>query len=401
VTFDPMGLQTGGRRAALRAEKQRKQRQRTKLGGGALGLAVLIVLGVVLAGTLGGGHANKKGPTRTQRTLLLQVKGPTGTAIASALLAHDRPSKEGSVVLLPPQVIATVPGSGAMPFGRALQAVSAKGSRDALADLIGVTVDGSWVLDAATFRRLVDQVGGIQVKVDTTVLSGRTVLLSPGPQRIGGALALAFATYLAPREQEQFRLARLESVIDGIVTALPASTQALLTSLGPGSASTFPAKDLAALLLGLKSDDAAEQLQYRSLPVIKVDAGTDDVRFRIDPSGTRSLVDELLAQSVPPGVRAAGNRVLVLNGVGTPGLGDKVRDKLVPAGFVFVGSRNAPSFDYARTQVLVKDATAQGTALGQRVARALGVPASSVMASDQIGTIADVVVIVGRDFKAS
>jgi hypothetical protein len=34
------------------------------------------------------------------------------------------------------------------------------------------------------------------------------------------------------------------------------------------------------------------------------------------------------------------------------------------------------------------------------VARALGVPASSVRVSVQIGTIADVVVIVGRDFKA-
>lgn len=401
MTFDPMGLQTGGRRAALRAEKQRKQRQRTKLGGGALGLAVLIALGIVLASSVGGGHAKKSGPTRTQRTLLLQVKGASGTAIASALLAHDGPSHEGSVVLVPPQVIATVPGSGAMPFGKALQTVSAKGSRNALADLMGVTVDGSWVLDEPSFRRLVDLEGGIEVKVDTTVLAGRSVLLSPGPQHVNGAQALAFAIYLAPREEEQTRLARLQSVLDGIVAALPPSTQALVTSLGAGSASTFTSKDVATLLLGLKSDGAAQQLQYRSLQVIKVDAGTDEVRFRIDAAATRTLVDELLAQSVPAGVRSTGNRVLVLNGVGTPGLGAKVRDKLVPAGFVFVGSRNAPSFDHAKTEVLVKDTTSQGTALGQRVARALGVPASSVMSSDQIGTIADVVVVVGRDFRAS
>jgi hypothetical protein len=66
---------------------------------------------------------------------------------------------------------------------------------------------------------------------------------------------------------------------------------------------------------------------------------------------------------------------------------------------VFVGSRNAPTFGYAKTQVLVKDATTEGAALGARVAKALGVPASSVAASDQIGMIADVVVIVGKDFK--
>jgi hypothetical protein len=174
----------------------------------------------------------------------------------------------------------------------------------------------------------------------------------------------------------------------------------LLSSLGPGSQASMPVASLADVLAGLKKDDQSQQLQYRSLPVIKVDAGTDDIRFRIDAAGARSMVDELLADSIPPGARAEGNRVLVLNGVGTPGLGEKVRAKLVPAGFVFVGSRNANSFTYAKTQVLVKDATTAGSALGARVARALGVPTTSVQASNQIGSIADVVVIVGRDFKA-
>ena len=162
-----------------------------------------------------------------------------------------------------------------------------------------------------------------------------------------------------------------------------------------------PEDVLPSLLSGLKRDNARSDLQYRSLPVIKVDAGNDDVRFRLDDSGAKQVVDELLAQSVPPGVRADGNRVLVLNGVGTPGLGEKVRAQLVPAGFVYVGSRNADSFNQCCTQVLVKDATPEGGALGARVAKALGVPPSSVRTSDQIGTIADVVVIVGKDFKAS
>jgi hypothetical protein len=157
---------------------------------------------------------------------------------------------------------------------------------------------------------------------------------------------------------------------------------------------------LAGVLSGMKADDKVDQLQYRSLPVIKLDTGSNDTRFRVDAAGTRALVDELLAQSIPVGARRTGNRVLVLNGVGTPGLGEKVRAKLIPAGFTFVGSRNANSFTYAKTQVLVKDATAAGSALGARVARALGVPVSSVRSSNQIGSIADVVVIVGRDFKA-
>lgn len=400
MTFDPLGAQTVGRRSARLAERKRRGKRNTKLAVAALLGAAVLTAGLLVVAGNGGGHKKPGAAARTQRTMLLQVKGPSGTAVASALLAHDPRTTEGSVVLVPPEVIASVPGSGSLPFGRAIT-VSAAGSREALADLMGVTVDGSWVLDVATFERLVDQEGGIQANVDVTVLSGRVVVLSPGPQRLDGAHAYAFATYLASGEPEQFRLTRLQAVLDGMVLALPPDPSALLGSLGPGSQSTLPVVALANLLTGLKKDDVAQQLQYRSLPVVKVDTGSDESLFRIDAPGTQSLVDELLAQSVPPGVRSSGNRVLVLNGVGTPGLGEKVREKLVPAGFVFVGSRNAPTFGYDKTEVLVKDATPAGTALGDRVAQALGVPLSSVMTSDQLGTIADVVVIVGRDFKAS
>ncbi len=96
-------------------------------------------------------------------------------------------------------------------------------------------------------------------------------------------------------------------------------------------------------------------------------------------------------------MREGGKRVLVLNGVGTPGLGEAVRAKLAPAGFVFVGSRNAPEFGYATTQVLVPEATQEAQALGERVAEALGVPPTSV-GTQEFGTVADVVVLVGADF---
>jgi anionic cell wall polymer biosynthesis LytR-Cps2A-Psr (LCP) family protein len=387
-----------GRRAARLAERRRKQRRIQLVAGAVVGVLLLVVAVVVLTG--GGDKKKTNAPKRTQRTVLMQISGGGGAgARASALLAHDPTTSEGSAVLVPPQVIVSVPGVGSQPFGRALVTTSVKGSRDALSDLMGVTIDGSWVLDGATFSRLVDQEGGIQLTVDVPVLAGRVVVLQPGAQRLDGTRALVYATYLAKGEQEQTRLARLQSVIDGVITALPSSPRSLLASLGGGSQSSLSLDVLAGVLSGMKADDKVDQLQYRSLPVIKLDTGSPDTRFRVDANGTRALVDELLAQSIPAGARKTGNRVLVLNGVGTPGLGEKVRAKLIPAGFTFVGSRNANSFTYATTQVLVKDATAAGAALGARVARALGVPVSSVRSSNQIGSIADVVVIVGRDFK--
>jgi anionic cell wall polymer biosynthesis LytR-Cps2A-Psr (LCP) family protein len=398
VTLDNAG--TGlGRRAGLRA-KRRRQRRRLVVAALASLVVLLVLVTVVLVRNGGGSDKSVSTPARTQKTVLLQVQAGDGSAFASALLAHDPARTSGVVVLVPPQVLANVPGVGSGPFGKALQTGQITGARNALSDLMSVTIDGSWVLDVASFTRLVDQVGGIDVTVDALVTSGRTVLLQPGEQHLGGGLALTYATYLGTGEQEQTRLTRLQSVLDAVVGGLPKDVTALLGSLGAGSRTNLSVSTLAEVLSGLKQDGAKQELQYRSLPVIPVDSGTETVRFRVDPAATRKLVDDLLAQSVPPGARTEGNRVLVLNGVGTPGLGEKVRAKLIPAGFVFVGSQNAPSFGHSRTQVLVRDATTAGAELGVRVAKALGVPAASVQSSTSIGTIADVVVIVGRDFKA-
>ena len=402
MTFDPLGPKSPmgapvGRRAARRAEQRRRRQRNQRI---AAGVAAALVLALVATFVTGRGGDDKKdqGPTRTQRTLLLQLQGPTGDAVATALLAHDPARDEGAVVLVPQQVIVTVPGAGSQVLSKVLSTSGLDGARNGVADLLGVTIDGSMVLDFAAFVRLVTVEGGIDVTVDVPVVRGRTVIVQPGPQRLNGSAAVAYGMYLAEGEEEQSRLARLQAVLDGVINALPADVERLLNGLGTARR-TQPVKDVAALLSGLKADGAADNLQYRSLPVVKIDTGNDATRFRLDTTAALAMVDELLADSVPEGARAEGNRVLVLNGVGTPGLGAKVRDKLVRGGLVFVGSRNAPSFGYPKTIVLVKDATQEGAALGRKVARALGLPNASVEASDQIGTIADVVVIVGRDFK--
>ena len=391
-----------GSRLGRRADLRRRRRQQRRRAVGAA-LAVLLVLAVVVTVVLvqrGGTVSRREAVSvRTQQTLLLQVRGSDGSAVATALLAHDPAARSGAVVLVPPQVIAAIPGVGTVPFGKGLQTAPAASSRNALSDLLGVTVDGGWVLDTATLARLVDAEGGISADVDATVLSGRVVVLQPGKQQLDGQRALLYATYLAPKETEQARLSRLQDVLDGVLVALPKDPAALVGSLGGGSQPSLGAGPTGALLAGLAADDKGSELQYRSLPVVPITSGSDETTFRVDAAATASLVDELLAQSVPPGARTAGNRVLVLNGVGTPGLGEKVRAKLVPAGFVFVGAHNAEHLGYAQTQVLVPDGTTASIAVGTRVATALGLTADSVRTSASLGSISDVVVLVGGDFR--
>jgi len=49
--------------------------------------------------------------------------------------------------------------------------------------------------------------------------------------------------------------------------------------------------------------------------------------------------------------------------------------------------------------VLIPDGSSESIQTGQSVAKALGVPAGSVMIDDQGQTVADIVVILGQDFK--
>ncbi len=342
---------------------------------------------------------------RTQRTLLLQVQAPNGDAVATALLADDPKARTGAVLLVPPQTLVTVPGTGSLTVGRALRSVPPEGSRAAVADALGVVVDDGWVVDQPALARLIDLLGGIAVDVDVPVQRAGALVLQPGSQRVDGQRALYYLAYRAEGEQEQARLARVQDVLDGLLQALPDTapdTVPVLAGLGRRSIASLPLDELAQLLVGLEDADESSSLQYDTLPVIPVDTGVETPLgpvLRIDVAATRAVVDRLLADSVPPGSRDSGNRVLVLNGVGTPGLGEQVRARLVPRGFVFVGSRNASRFGYARTQVLVPEATSEAQALGNRVAQALGLGPEAVRSTDQLGSVADVVVLVGADFR--
>jgi len=91
-------------------------------------------------------------------------------------------------------------------------------------------------------------------------------------------------------------------------------------------------------------------------------------------------------------------RVLVENGVGTPGLVEKARTKLVASGFRFINGGNASPFNADPSGVLVPDGTDKSLERGKKVAAALGLPASSVRPEDRGQSVADVIVILGSDF---
>ena len=112
------------------------------------------------------------------------------------------------------------------------------------------------------------------------------------------------------------------------------------------------------------------------------------------------MLQSLFAASLQKDRTGDTVRVLVENGVGTPDLVLKARAKLVDDGFRFITGGNSSELSpTARSVVLIKDGSQKSQARGGRVAKSLGLPSTSIEINPRGQTVADVIVILGVDFK--
>ncbi|MDY0087400.1 MAG: LytR C-terminal domain-containing protein [Coriobacteriia bacterium] len=87
-------------------------------------------------------------------------------------------------------------------------------------------------------------------------------------------------------------------------------------------------------------------------------------------------------------------RVIVYNGSGEPGIAGQAAQLLIRGGFRVVDTKNADTFDYHETQIVIQRGDASR---GDSVREVLGVGTVIVRPANQ--EVADVVVIIGSDFK--
>jgi anionic cell wall polymer biosynthesis LytR-Cps2A-Psr (LCP) family protein len=408
VTQPPVIAPTQTRRE-LRAERRRQKRRRL----GAVGIAGVVVAALAVAAAVGfgvkqatsGDHPNPLGQT----TVLLSIAGSDGTASETALLAHDDRTKKGVELLIPGRVLTEVCGFGNQQLRQILALPNGqKASRTTVSSLLGgVTIDGSWVLTTAQLAALVDKVGGVMVTVDSDVIQqradgSRVLVVAKGRQLLKGAQAASYATYVRPGEDAVANLVRFQSVLDGIEAALPrsASTVAdMIGSLGSGAASTLGPDRLSKVLVGLAASARNNNLLGTALPVLKIESGSTQASYRIDNAKVKSFVEGNLGASLPTSARTQRKRVLVQNGVGTPGLVVTACERLINAGYEFAGSGNAQHFGYKKSVVLVFDRSVATAQLGNSVARTLRLPVTDVKVQNNAQNVADVIVILGEDYK--
>jgi hypothetical protein len=372
------------------------------------GRTAVIAVGVVLVAALAGGGVyaagrDTGGPAAgtaagAQATLLVQLRAGDGTAAATALYGAGG---GGAAVLIPSHVVATVPGAGQQTLAGVLGIHDGVAlSRSTVSDLLGVRVDAHWVLDRAGLAALVDAVGGVTVDVAADVVSGSTVVVAAGRgQRLDGAGAAALLLDRPAGEDDVQYQPRVQQVLAGVLGRLPErGSLATLLSRLPASGRPADAAAVQRVLAPLARLSAKKTVLYQTLPVVALDADGMPT-YRLDTAAVDALVAGRFVGAALPGRGATGNRVLVVNAVGTPGLGETVRNRIVPAGFTFVGSRNQTPFGRATTVVVVfaSDRATQDRA--RALAAAMGLRSAAIEVSPQGQSVADLMVVVGRDFR--
>ncbi|MGN6301383.1 MAG: LCP family glycopolymer transferase [Angustibacter sp.] len=355
----------------------------------------------------GAGRHAAAAPSAPAQHVVALALADGGRLTGVSLLAAGAGDGDAQQVLVPSRLLLDVPGAGRMPVAQSL-APGASAPGAAIADALEIKLAGTWVLDASQLATLVDGLGGLTVDVDVDVPKsageGAALLASAGAgQRLNGTQAAAYARLLVGDEPEAARLARQERVVTALLAALPAdATQRRAMIVGLAGAPQGAVLASVVEVTGALHDVAARQaLASTVVPVHEIDTGGAVSAYGLDSAAADTLVQTRLegaAIAVPPGGRL---RVLVQNGDGAPGLGDAARSKLVAAGLKYLGGGNVDGFGVTQSMVLLPDASSASRAQGLAVTQALGLPESALRISDSSPTVADVVVVLGHDFKAS
>lgn len=394
----------GPRRAALE-DRRKRARNRALLLGAA---AVLLVagIGLVLAQRDSPEDVRERDedaavarPAQPTSALLAGTRAPNGgrhrlSWVALLVLGPDR----ATVLHIPAPTATEVPGRGPHSLAEAYASGGISLLVLAAENLLGARVDRYVDVAESDARDLFGALEPLEVDVPAAARipgdDGTTLLFEPGPQAVD-ADALAAYLYrpgedadpeeLAPRHLALWSALGARGAADpgGLRRALDDASHAFETS---NEEPEEVARFLAAFLGG------GSRPAMRSLPVEPLDAPGDPL-YVTDEDELRAFVAETVA---PELLFGAVTRVQILNGNGTPGLGERVARRLVGNGFRVVLTGNARSLNHRRTLVIAYDAGPEARREAARARELLGV--GEVQVSLQEQGIVDLTIVVGRDF---
>ncbi|MFF6995006.1 LCP family protein [Streptomyces sp. NPDC008313] len=391
-------------RTERREEARRRARSRV--------VALVVVLALVVVGGVGylwyagklpGTSSEDKGGTTTaagaQKRDVIVVhlhhtkKGGTSTA----LLVDNSTTKQGTTVLLPNSLALTDEDGSTTTLAKSVDDDGSSGTQDSIDTVLGTDIEGTWRLDTPYLDNLVELVGNIDIDTDTDVpdpdakKKGEPPLVKKGEkQTLSGRMAVAYATYQGPGEEQNAQLERFGQVMQGVLRKLSSDPQAATTTVQTLAQILDPSltdKDLGTFLAGLAEHAKGGDYRTAMLPVQQDGS--------LSAQATDSVIKDVLGGTAKSPEKGDAVRVGLKNATGDKGATEKSRVALVNGGYTFLDSGTAA----ARSASAVTYADAARKEDAVEVAKTLGLPASAVRKS-KAETGADVTVVLGQDYKA-
>jgi anionic cell wall polymer biosynthesis LytR-Cps2A-Psr (LCP) family protein len=324
---------------------------------------------------------------------------PSGQARGVMVLAYDRETEQGSIVLVPTAILADVPGYGAFQLREAFALGDAQLVDISLANLLGVEFDGAASVSAAGWATWLDRSGGYEVTVRSRLTDpdGDTIRFEAGEQVLDGDRLAEYLTFRGDAESELETLPRVQDVLLGLLDRLAEDPELLDAMFADGApmVETDETELLRTLLGQLAEARAAGRVTTLTLPVAPLGSGRED-SYRLDAARATTLVDDRLAASRPTEGAGVGRGVQILNGNGADAVGQQVAERLSGGGYRIVLTGNADSFDYRTTLIVVYDDRPEQLAMAEDVRDRLGVGEIQRSATPQ--SVVDVTIVVGADF---
>lgn len=314
---------------------------------------VALAVGTVVPQLVGedeeGSKGSSSGNVEAQEVVAWALHAEGGESYVAVFAAGVRPS---TVLAIPAEVTINLPGQSLGTLADAAAAGDEELLEVAIENLLGAPVDTTVLTPLSSLSVIVERLGGVEVRGSASTGPDVTAYLGDIPGE-------------APRDQA---FLRWQDVLEGVIRAAPDRPEALPEPLRPLLAGSTPS--------------------LLALPVIDIGGGL----LRPDQEALEPLVAERFVLTTPDAVR-----LVVLNGVGIPGIGEEVARILVPEGFRLVSSGNANTFDLEVTRII---ASSRGDLQAAVRAREL-LGAGKIYLGNQPAGLADITVVVGRDFGGS
>ena len=413
------GSVIGHRRRAR--ERQRRQRRRrivvglfTALLAFALGYGLMRLLPlrrpdpIAASPTPSVQPSPSPSPQPQQDTLLLvRQASDDGPAAGITLLAASPGPQGNAIIFLPEGTLVDIPGFGLDRLGLAQQYGGAALVEASVENLVGIDIDHAAAVSNSGLAAFLARTGGLDLSLDEQLIQrsddGRAeIRFEPGAQFLDGERLVEYWGFRQRAESELDTFPRQQLVWGSLLQAAadPAVAEALVAGGVPQFDTSADSEFVRAVIERLAVAQNAGELDYTLLPVEPFGAADDagGATYRPARDGMAQLLASTLAGSVPSGGGAEAVRIQVLNGVGTPGIGQAVDRRLEGAGFKIVLTDNARSFDFADTRILVYREDEGSMAAAREVQRLLGV--GTIQISRQPQSVVDLTIVVGADFTA-